>query len=247
MENLIGKVAVITGASRGIGRSIALELARAGANIVINYKSNEEEANKTLKFIKQLGSFAISVKADISIYNEAKSLIDIAIEQFGKIDILVNNAGISKVGLFMDMNEEEWNQIIDINFKGTLNCSHNAVKHMISKKCGCIVNISSMWGSVGASCETIYSASKGAVNLFTKALAKELAPSNIRVNAIAPGVISTEMNSWLSTEEKKALEDEIPMGRFGEGQDIGKTVLFLCGEGAKYITGQVITVDGGML
>lgn len=247
VESLKGKVAVVTGASRGIGRSIALELAKAGAIIVINYKSNEEEANKTLRYIKNFGGFGLVVKADISIYNEAKLLVDTAVQNLGKVDILVNNAGISKIGLFMDMSQEEWNQIIDINFKGTINCCHNVVKHMVSRKCGCIVNVSSMWGNVGASCETIYSASKGAVNLFTKALAKELAPSNIRVNAVAPGVIDTEMNNWLTTEERIALEEEIPMGRLGSGQDIGKTVLFLCGEGAVYITGQVITVDGGMI
>ncbi|MBV7274531.1 SDR family oxidoreductase [Clostridium sp. PL3] len=247
VESLKGKVAVVTGASRGIGRSIALELAKVGATIAVNYKSNEGEAKKTLKYIKELGGIGLIVKADISIYNEAKLLIDTAIEQLGRVDILVNNAGISKVGLFMDMNEEEWNQIIDVNFKGTINCCHSVVKHMVSRKCGCIVNISSMWGNVGASCETVYSASKGAVNLFTRALAKELAPSNIRVNAVAPGVIDTEMNNWLSSEERKALEEEIPMGRFGNGQDVGKTVLFLCGEGAAYTTGQIITVDGGMI
>lgn len=246
MGNLKGKVAIVTGASRGIGRSIALELVKAGANVVLNYKSNEKEVNKTLEYIKDLNGFAIAVKADVSIYKEAKLLVDKALESLGKVDILINNAGISKISLFMDMNEDEWNQIIDVNLKGTINCSHNIVKHMISRKCGCIVNISSMWGNIGASCETIYSATKGAVNLFTKALAKELAPSNIRVNAIAPGVIDTEMNNWLSEEEKKDLESEIPMGEFGRGQDIGKAVLFLCGEESKYITGQILTVDGGM-
>ncbi|MBI6871107.1 elongation factor P 5-aminopentanone reductase [Clostridium aciditolerans] len=246
MEDLKGKVAIVTGASRGIGRSIVLELVKAGANVVINYKSNEKEANKTLEYIKDLKGIGMAVKADVSIYEEARMLVNKAIEQFGKVDILVNNAGVSKIALFMDMNEEDWNQIIDINLKGTINCSHNLVKHMISRKCGCIINISSMWGNIGASCETIYSATKGAVNLFTKALAKELAPSNIRVNAIAPGVIDTEMNNWLSEDEKKGLEDEIPMGKFGSGQDIGKTVLFLCGEGSQYITGQILTVDGGM-
>jgi 3-oxoacyl-[acyl-carrier protein] reductase len=247
MKDLSGKVAVVTGASRGIGRSIALELAKAGASIVINYKSNEQEAKNTLDLIRSLDSFGIIVKADVSIYNEAKLLIDKAIENFGKIDILVNNAGISKIGLFIDMNEEEWNNIIDVNLKGVMNGSHNALKYMISQKNGAIINISSMWGNVGASCETVYSATKGAVNLFTKALAKEMAPSNIRVNAVAPGVIDTEMNNWLSVDDKKELEEEIPMGKFGEGEDIGKTVVFLASEASKYITGQIITVDGGMI
>lgn len=247
MKSLTGKVAVVTGASRGIGRGIALELAKAGASVIINYKSNEEEAEKTLDLIKELGGFSIKVKADVSIYSDAEFLINKTIESFGKIDILVNNAGVSKVGLFIDMKVEEWNKLIDINFKGVLNCSHAALNHMVSYKSGIIINISSMWGNVGASCETIYSATKGAVNLFTKSLAKEMAPSGIRINAVAPGVIDTEMNSWLSDEEKKELEEEIPMGKFGGTEDIGKTVVFLAGKGAKYITGQVIVVDGGMV
>ena len=247
MKSLSGKVAVVTGASRGIGRSIALELAKAGACVVINYKTNEEEAKNTLELIKSLDSFGIIVKSDVSIYNEAKLLIDKTVESFGKIDILVNNAGISKVGLFIDMKEEEWNSMIDINFKGVINCSHNALKYMVSQKSGSIINISSMWGNVGASCETIYSATKGAVNLFSKSLAKEMAPSNIRVNSVAPGVINTEMNNWLSADDKKQLEEEIPMGKFGEGEDVGKTVVFLASEDSKYITGQIITVDGGMI
>lgn len=247
MRSLSGKVAVVTGASRGIGRGIALELAKAGASVVINYKKNEEEAEKTLDLVKKVGGFGIKIKADVSKYSESNMLINKTIESFGKIDILVNNAGISKVGLFIDMNEEEWNEIIDINFKSVLNCSNFAVKHMVSQKRGNIINISSMWGSIGASCETIYSATKGAVNSFTKSLAKELAPSGIRINAIAPGVIDTEMNSWLSNEERRELEDEIPIGKFGEIEDVGRVVVFLASEQAKYITGQVITVDGGMV
>lgn len=246
MKSLSGKVAVITGASRGIGRSIAIELVKAGANVVINYKNNYEEAKNTLDIIKSLGGIGVIVKADVSVYDEARLLIDQSVESFGKIDILINNAGISKIGLFIDMSEEEWNSIIDINLKGVINCSHNALKYMVPQKCGSIVNVSSMWGNVGASCETIYSSTKGAVNLFTKALAKEMAPSNIRVNAVAPGVIDTEMNKWLSDDEKKELEQEIPIGQFGKGEDVGKTVVFLASEDSKYITGQIVTVDGGM-
>ncbi|MBC2582245.1 elongation factor P 5-aminopentanone reductase [Clostridium sp. DJ247] len=247
MDNLTGKVAVITGASRGIGRSIAVELAKAGANIVINYKNNEKEAEKTLESVKSFGGFGILIKADVSIYSEAKVLINKSIEYFGKIDILINNAGISKVGLFMDMKEEEWNIILDINLKGVLNSCHSVLEHMVKRRNGIIINISSIWGSTGASCESIYATSKGAVNLFTKSLAKEMAPSNIRVNAIAPGVIETEMNSWLVGDERRQLEEEIPMGKFGEAQDVAKIAVFLSGEGAKYVTGQVITVDGGMI
>lgn len=246
MESLTGKVAVVTGSSRGIGKSIALEIAKAGASVVINYTSNEKEAMRTLEEIRKIGRVAIIVKADVSVYEQAQMLINSAIEHFGKIDILINNAGISHIGLFMDMNEKQWERIINVNLNGVINCSHNVLSHMISRKAGCIVNVSSMWGNVGASCEVIYSASKGAVNLFTKALAKEMAPSNIRVNAVAPGVIDTEMNSFLNKEEREALEEEIPIGKFGKGEDVGKIVVFLCSDAAKYITAQIITIDGGM-
>jgi 3-oxoacyl-[acyl-carrier protein] reductase len=247
VESLIGKVAVVTGASRGIGKSIALEIAKAGAAVVVNYRDNEKEALKTLDEIEKIGGIAILIKADVSAYNEAKVLINKTIEHFGKIDILINNAGISQIGLFMDMDEKQWEKIINVNLNGVINCSHSVLPYMVNKKMGCIINISSMWGNTGASCEVIYSASKGAVNLFTKSLAKEMAPSNIRVNAVAPGVINTEMNSWLNKEEREELESEIPMGKFGDGEDIGKTVVFLCSDAAKYITAQVISVDGGII
>jgi 3-oxoacyl-[acyl-carrier protein] reductase len=244
--NLKGKVALVTGASRGIGKGIALELAKAGACVIINYKSNDEAAEDTIREIKDLGAYALKIKGDVSDYEFSKQMIKTTVEKLGRIDILINNAGISKVGLFMDATPEEWDNVLNINLKGTINCSHSAVVEMIRQKSGSIINISSMWGNVGASCEAIYSASKGAINSFTKALAKELAPCNIRVNAIAPGVIDTEMNRWLNEEERKSLLDEIPMMRFGEVEDIGKLVTFLVSENSKYITGQVITIDGGM-
>jgi 3-oxoacyl-[acyl-carrier protein] reductase len=244
--NLKGKVAIVTGASRGIGKGIAISLAKAGACVVINYKSNDEAAEEALTEISGLGAYAMKIKGDVSDYEFSKQMIKTTIEKLGKIDILINNAGISKVGLFMDAVPEEWNNVLNVNLMGTINCSHNAVKEMIKQKSGSIINISSMWGNVGASCEVIYSASKGAINSFTKALAKEVAPSNIRVNAIAPGVIDTEMNKWLSAEDRKSLVDEIPMMKFGEVDDIGNLVTFLASENSKYITGQVITIDGGM-
>jgi 3-oxoacyl-[acyl-carrier protein] reductase len=245
--NLNGKVAIITGSSRGIGKGIAIELAKAGCCVVINYKNNDEAAEKTMQEIKELGAYAIVVKGDVSDYEFSKELIKTTIDKLGKIDILINNAGISKVGLFMDEVPEEWDNVININLKGAINCSHSAVKEMIKQKSGSIINISSMWGNVGASCEVIYSASKGAINAFTKALAKELAPSNIRVNAIAPGVIDTEMNSFLTGDERRSLVNEIPMMKFGEVQDVGMLVTFLASQNSKYITGQVITIDGGMI
>ena len=245
--SLKGKVAIVTGASRGIGKGIAIELAKAGCCVVINYKSNDEAAEKTMQEIRELGAYALKIKGDVSDYEFSKGMIKTTLEKLGRIDILINNAGISKVGLFMDATIEEWDNVLNVNLKGVINCSHNVVQEMIKQKSGSIINISSMWGNVGASCEVIYSASKGAINAFTKALAKELAPSNIRVNAIAPGVIDTEMNSFLTEGERKSLVDEIPMMKFGEVQDVGMLVTFLASENSKYITGQVITIDGGMI
>jgi 3-oxoacyl-[acyl-carrier protein] reductase len=245
--NLIGKAALVTGASRGIGRSIALELAKAGAVVGVNYNRYEEGAQETLRQIRELGAFGVLVKGDISLYKEAKHIIEETASKLGRLDILVNNAGISKVGLFADMEEAEWNELIDVDIKGVINCSHCALRYMLKQSRGSIINISSIWGNTGASCEVVYSATKGAVNSFTKALAKELGPSNIRVNAIAPGVIDTEMNAWLNEDERECLMQEIPMMKFGTGEDIGKLAVFLASDVAKYITGQIITVDGGMI
>jgi 3-oxoacyl-[acyl-carrier protein] reductase len=245
--NLSGKVALVTGSSRGIGKSIALELAKAGAVVAVNYVTNEKGALDTMTLIKESGGFGIIVKGDVGSYKEAKELIDETVNKLGSVDILVNNAAISKVGLFTDMKEEDWNELIDVDLKGVINCSHYALMHMLKRKRGSIINISSIWGNTGASCEVVYSAAKGAVNSFTKALAKELGTSNIRVNAIAPGVIDTEMNAWLSEGERESLLQEIPMMKFGTGEDIGKLAVFLASDASRYITGQIITVDGGMI
>lgn len=243
---LVGKVALITGGTRGIGKSIAIEFARQGAILALNYVNDDERAEETLKEIKEMGAYGILIKGDVSNYNFASSMIEEIIKTLGKIDILVNNAAISKVGLFMDMEECDYNSIMDINFKSAYNTSHNVIKHMIGNKRGNIINISSMWGNLGASCEVLYSSSKGAINSFTKSLAKELAPSNIRVNAVAPGVINTDMNAWLSKEEKEELISEIPLGRLGNGQEVAKVVTFLASEDSSYVTGQIINVDGGL-
>lgn len=247
MNILKGKIAVVTGASKGIGRAIAKKLAIEGALVVVNYKSDEASAMKVVKEIKEEGGYAIKYKADVSKYDEAKSLIEDTVKTFGKIDILVNNAGISKIGLFTDMEECDWDSLINTNLKGMFNTCHTAVKYMIGEKSGSIINISSIWGNVGASCEVIYSASKGGVNSFTKALAKELAPSNIRTNAISPGVIKTTMNNWLTEEEIITLKQDIPMGEFGEQEDVANLACFLCSDESKYITGQIITLDGGLV
>lgn len=243
---LYGKVALITGASRGIGRGIAIELSKCGAIIAINFKEDESGAKETQKLVKNIGGTAEIFNGDVSNYQETSIMIQNVIKKFGKIDILVNNAGISKVGIFIDMNEEEWDKIINTNLKGTINCTHIVLKHMSSKKSGVIINISSMWGNIGASCEAIYSASKGAINSFTKSLAKEMGGSGIRVNAIAPGVIETDMNKWLSEDERQELVNDIPLLSFGDTSDIGRCVAFLASDDSKYITGQIITIDGGM-
>lgn len=247
MGKLTGKVILVTGASRGIGRAIAKELANEGASIAINYSKDDEGANLTLSEIKELGGYGKLFKKDISDYNNCKELIAEVILAFGKIDILINNAAKSKIGLFMDASTEDIMELINTNLLGAMYLSKLIIPHMISKGTGNIINISSIWGEVGASCEVIYSTTKGGINLFTKALAKEVASFGIRVNAIAPGIINTEMNSFLSDEEKEELIAEIPMDRFGEAEEIAKTALFLCNDECKYLTGQIIRVDGGII
>ena len=246
MGKLLGKTALITGASRGIGRAIAVEFAKEGANIVINYSKDDMGAEETLKILENIGIVAYKIKEDVSSFEGAKKIIDFTLKCFGKIDILVNNSAKSTIGLFMDSSKEEIEGILNTNLLGPLYLSKMAIPHMINRK-GVILNISSMWGEVGASCEVLYSTSKGGINLFTKALAKEMAPSNIRVNAIAPGVIDTSMNSFLSKEDRKNLEEEIPFGRFGYPEEIGKIAVFLCSDDASYITGQIIRADGGYI
>ena len=243
--SLSGKVVLVTGASRGIGRAIAIEFAKEGAIIAINYSKDEIGIKETREMISNIGNYVRIYKADVSDYKEVKGMVSQIISELGGIDILVNNAGISKVGLFSDMGEEAWDNIIDTNLKGVYNCTHNVIAYMQGKKRGNIINISSIWGSHGASCEVIYSAAKGGVDAFTRSLALELAPSNIRVNAIAPGVIDTSMNSNLTKEENEVLKDEIPLQRFGLAEDVGKLAVFLADDKTNYITGQVLTIDGG--
>lgn len=247
MNNLIGKVALVTGASRGIGRAIARELASNGASVIINYSSDDNGALTTLEEIKNLGGFAKIIKKDISNSKNCEDLINEVISIFGKIDILINNAAKSEIGLFMDMDDDNLINLINTNLLAPLYLSKSAVKFMSSKGSGNIINISSIWGEAGASCEVVYSTTKGGINLFTKSLAKEVAPFGIRVNAIAPGVINTDMNNFLTMEEKQELIDEIPMNRFGDVNEIAKAVLFLCKDDCKYLTGQIIRIDGGFL
>lgn len=247
MESLEGKIALVTGATRGIGKAIAIELIKEGATVILNYSKDDLSAEETLKEIEALGGYAKLYKGDISNYEVCKNMMDFVITTFGKIDILINNAAISFRGLFMDFSERNINNIFGINVLGAMYLSKEAIPHMLSKCSGNIINISSIWGEAGASCEVLYSSTKGAINLFTKSLAKELAPMGIRVNAIAPGVIDTEMNSFLSTEEREELEEEIPFGRFGSPEEIAKMIIFLCSDKCKYLTGQIIKIDGAMI
>lgn len=239
------KTAVITGASCGIGRACALEFARAGYFAVINYKNSKANAEALEKEIKSFGGNCMLIQADVSKKSEVQRLFAEIREKNLKVDVLINNAGISSVKMLCDTDEEDYDNVFDVNMKSAYLCTREASFDMVSKKCGRIINISSVWGICGASCESIYSASKAAVIGFTKAIAKEFAPSGICVNAIAPGVIDTKMNDCFSENEKEDLKNEIPAGRFGNVEEVAKLALFLASECASYITGQVIGIDGG--
>ncbi|MCJ7789122.1 MAG: 3-oxoacyl-[acyl-carrier-protein] reductase [Candidatus Atribacteria bacterium] len=245
---LSGKVALITGSARGIGKAIALELANHGAKIVINDILPKNEIDKTLEEIRKSGDQAIGIRADITIFEEVESMVKEIINKFGKIDILVNNAGIIRDSLLIRMKEEDWDAVININLKGTFNCSKTVAKYMMRQKSGGkIVNISSVIGLVGNIGQANYAASKAGIIGLTKSIAKELALRNINVNAIAPGFIETDMTKRLSEKVRKDLQQQIPLKRLGTVKDIAKVVYFLVSDNANYITGQVINVDGGMV
>lgn len=244
--NLEGKVALITGGSRGIGKSIALKLASLGANVIINYSSNETKANKVVDEIKELGSEGIAIKADVSNVEQAKNLIDEALSKFNKIDILVNNAGITKDNLIMRMTEEDWDLVLDINLKGSFNVTKSIIRKMIKQKYGSIINISSIVGLTGNAGQCNYSASKAGIIGLTKSLAKEVGKKNIRVNAIAPGFIETDMTDKLPDKIKAEYIKGIALNKLGQPDDVANAVAFLASDYAKYITGQVIVVDGGL-
>ena len=240
-KNIVNKVVVVTGGSRGIGAEIVKFLAKLGYKVVLNYNKSESYAQDVKKELNNVEIF----KADVSKKEEAKALIDFAIKKYGKIDVLINNAGIAQTKLFTEITDEDWKNIIDTNLNSAFYCSREAVKNMIHNKSGLIINISSIWGITGASCEVAYSTSKAAINGFTKALAKELGPSNIRVNAIAPGIINTAMNSYLSEDELKNIKEEIPLEKIGDPVDIAKCVKWLIED--NYTTGQIISINGGWI
>ncbi|MCE7948815.1 MAG: 3-oxoacyl-[acyl-carrier-protein] reductase [Chloroflexi bacterium CFX4] len=247
MSNLAERVAVVTGASRGIGRAIALELARRGAAVVVNYNASAEAAEQVVAAIQGAGGSALAVQADVSDLAQAEALIKAAQTQFGKVDILVNNAGMTRDGLLMSMKETDWDSVLDTNLKSAWSCCKAAVRGMIKQRSGRIVNITSVVGISGQAGQTNYSASKAGLIGFTKALAREVASRQITVNAVAPGFITTDMTASLSAELMAELNKRIPLARYGAPEDIAYAVAFLVSDEASYITGQVLTVDGGLI
>lgn len=240
------KIVLVTGSSRGIGKAIAFKYASKGYNVVINCTRSTDAMAETKKQIEALGASCLAVQADVGNAEDCIRLFKEIENTFGSVDILVNNAGISRIGLLQDMSFEEWDQLIASNLSSVFHCCKLAIPGMVSRQCGHIVNISSVWGVCGASCETAYSASKGGINALTRALAKELAPSRIQVNAIACGAIDTEMNHFLDPEEHDALIEEIPAGRMGTPEEVADMV-FSVTESPSYLTGQVIQFDGGWI
>ncbi len=240
------KTVLVTGSSRGIGKAIALKFAVEGYDVIINCAHSEEELLTTKKEIEACKVSCMAFLGDIGNYEVTQELFRQIKQQHKSIDVLVNNAGVSYIGLFTDMSPEDWHHVINTNLTSVYNCSSLAIPAMVQKKSGKIINISSVWGNAGASCEVAYSASKGGMNSLTRALAKELAPSNIQVNAIACGAIDTEMNCFLSEEERMSLIDEIPANRFGKVEEVAALAHQLACNN-EYLTGQIISLDGGWI
>ncbi|OIJ09869.1 3-oxoacyl-[acyl-carrier-protein] reductase [Anaerobacillus arseniciselenatis] len=243
---LNGKVALVTGASRGIGRAISLQLAKQGAKVAVNYAGNEAKANEVVEEIKALGGEAIAIKADVANVTDVDAMVKETIKTFGSLEILVNNAGITRDGLIMRMKEEDWDAVINTNLKGVFNCSKAVTRQMMKQRFGRIVNISSVVGVLGNAGQANYVAAKAGVIGLTKSLARELANRNITVNAVAPGFIETDMTDELSEDVKQELLKQIPLAKLGQAEDISAVVRFLVSDDANYMTGQTLHVDGGM-
>lgn len=240
--------ALITGASRGIGTACAIALAKCGYNIVINYLNSEQKAQNLADIIAENYSVDVMcIKADVSDKSQVDAMVNTVIEKFSRIDVLVNNAGIAQQKLFTDTTLNEWTTVMNTNLNSVYNVTHAVLPYMLKEHSGSIVNISSMWGQVGASCEVAYSASKAGIIGLTKALAKEVAPSNVRVNCVSPGVIMTDMMADFDDEAIEMLIDEIPQGKLGTAKNVADAVAFLASDKAEYITGQVLAVNGGMV
>lgn len=245
--NLHGKVALVTGATRGIGRSIAVALAHSGADIAFTYRSSKESAETLLGEIRALGRRAVTYQSDAGLSAEAAEIVEKVVREFGKLDILVNNAGITKDGLLLRMSEQDWDAVIATNLKGVFNFTKAACRHMMAQRAGKIINISSVAGLVGNPGQANYVASKAGVIGFTKAVAREFASRNIQVNAIAPGYVDTDMTGRLTESQKEAILGIIPMKRTAKPEEIATVTCFLASDDANYITGQVLCVDGGMV
>ncbi|WP_375541319.1 elongation factor P 5-aminopentanone reductase [Paenibacillus sp. L3-i20] len=245
MKTLQETTVLITGGSRGIGAAIAKRFAAEGVNIVIHYLESHEKANETARMCMAMGANVMTISADLRSRDQLARMRDKLDSHGFRPDILVNNGAISHYGLLSDVSEQEWDDVMSVNLKGMFLCSQLFMPHMISQRFGRIINVSSVWGMSGASCEVLYSTTKGGMNAFTKALAKELAPSGVTVNAVAPGVVDTLMMDGFNPEEKAALQQEIPAGRFGSAEEIASLIYFLSLPESSYITGQIISPNGG--
>lgn len=245
--DLTGRVCLVTGGSRGIGRSICIKLAQLGAKVILNYKSNEELAKKVVAEIESFNGEAIAFRADVSDYEQASRMVEEIFQRFGRIDILVNNAGITRDGLVLRMSEKDWDDVINTNLKGMFNTTKNAVRYMVKQRWGRIINISSVVALYGNAGQANYAAAKAGVMGFTKSLAKELGSRGITVNAVAPGFIRTDMTADLiKKNQENSIVDKIPLRRLGEPEDVANLVAFLASDEANYITGQIIAIDGGL-
>ena len=246
MKDLNGRYALATGGSRGIGRAICLELAARGAAVAVNYAGNAAAAEETVEACKALGVDAFALQADVADAAACEAMVKETIARFGRLDILVNNAGITRDGLMLTMKEADWDAVLDTNLKGAFHCMKAAYRPMMKQKYGRIVNLSSIVGLRGNAGQANYAASKAGLIGLTKSLAKELAARNVTVNAVAPGFIDTDMTAALPEKAREAMLSTIPMGRLGQAEDVARAVAFFAGEGAGYVTGQVLCVDGGM-
>ena len=245
-SDIEGKAALVTGASKGIGRAISLELARLGVKVAVNYNSSKAEAQEVVQSINEMGGDAFAVQADVSDLDQVNAMVNRVNEEWGGVNILVNNAGIINDGLLMRMSDEQWHRVMSVNLNGTFFCTRATLRHMVRERWGRIINIGSVVGIRGNVGQTNYSSSKAAIIGFTKSLAKEVATRNITVNAVTPGYISTETVAGLTQRQKDTIMTWIPQGKFGNTEDIASMVGYLASEKASYVTGQIISVDGGM-